>query len=87
MAIKKPHTIYIADTGKEFIVEKMNSSHLLNEIMHHEEQVVALDRIKEWNKGIEPEKLSKRRQTLVHTVEVLSSELLKRDPDDDVHTY
>lgn len=80
MAIRtKSNTTYIADTGKEFVIEEMTDSHLLNCICHHMKQIDALEHCERY--ASPPHYLGKRRELLLATVAALAEELQGRDPD------
>lgn len=80
MAIKrKASATYVADTGKEYEVAEMADSHLLNTIAHHIKQIEALARCEAYVHP--PHHLKKRRELLEETVQILTEELAKRDPD------
>jgi hypothetical protein len=81
MGIKNVRTAtYIADTGKEYQLDEMTSSHILNVIAHHQKQLEAM--------GLCPgfenfPFLIARDRGLRDTITVLYSELAARDPDKD----
>jgi hypothetical protein len=81
MGIKNVRTAtYVADTGKEFQLGDMSSSHLLNAIRHHQGQLEVILRCP----GAENFPfLTKRETGLRDTITVLYSELAARDPDKD----
>jgi hypothetical protein len=84
MGIKrKKSATYVADTGKEFELEDMTASHLLNVICHHLKQMEALEFVMQFANP--PHHLIKRKEYLRETVQALSEELQTRDPDED-HT-
>jgi len=82
MGIKKVRTAtYISDSGKEFDLAEMTSSHILNVIIHHQKQLEAVLRCP----GFEDDYpfLFKREQSLRDTIAVLYAEIATRDPDKD----
>ena len=82
MAIKrKQSATYLSDSGKEFEVDEMSPSHILNVICHHRKQVEGLERCLNLlpDNGL----LSKRLSSLDETIMILATELATRDPDKD----
>ena len=81
MGIKNVRTAtYVADTGKEFDLREMTSSHILNVIRHHQEQLGVILRCPG---GENFPFLTKRETGLRETITILYSELAARDPDKD----
>lgn len=86
MGMKSPKTIYISDRGKEFILEDMASSHLLNAIHHHHTQLHTVGNIIERRneKGLDSiGNLDERRGGLTITLQALMDELAVRSLEDD----
>jgi hypothetical protein len=82
MGIKrKKSATYQADTGKEFEVSDMASSHILNVIGHHMRQVETLDFIERY--ASPPHHLGSRKELLLETITILAEELQTRDPNND----
>lgn len=81
MAIRtKRNTTYIADTGKEFVIEEMTDSHLLNTIAHHVKQVEALANVYNRLDSSLRGHLMAKLEILNKTIEALGIELAMRDP-------
>ena len=75
MAIKiKSRAVYTTDRGDEFEVSQMASSHLLNAIRHHSDQlgaIVGRDALRAWQ------------DELAQTIDLLAAELAQRTPGED----
>lgn len=85
MGIKNVRTAtYVADTGKEFNLSEMTSSHLLNAIRHHQGQLEVVLRCPG---GENFPFLTKRETGLRDTITVLYEELASRDPDKDEELF
>jgi len=81
MGIKNVRTAtYVADTGKEFNLSDMTSSHLLNAIRHHQGQLEVLLKIPKLTNLPEQENIDTRISRMQETIDVLYQELTSRDP-------
>lgn len=81
MGIKNVRTAtYVADTGKEFQLADMSSSHILNVIAHHSKQLEVLVNCP--GLGSLPF-MVQREQDMRNTIAELYTELAKRDPSKD----
>ena len=76
MSIKLGKMVYTADTGREFALDQMSSSHLLNVIAHHRRQYDTLKWILE---KVHTDELANRKNDLANMMAMLISELAKRD--------
>jgi len=84
MGIKNVRTAtYIADTGKEYQLDEMASSHILNVIAHHQKQVYALNQFPLLTNLPEQENIDARKANLLDTINELYRELATRHPDKD----
>lgn len=89
MGVFRSVVLYRTDSNQVVAVSEMDTSHLLNAINHHRKQVDTITFLKdEFNfTGTRARNLDKRREDLIHTIEVLAKELAKRDPQDDEERF
>lgn len=81
MGIKTTGPVYLADSGKEFDVQHMQSSHLLNVLAHHRKQVIELEEIA--GGSVSGEFIARRLEGMNQTIRILQNELASRDPAED----
>jgi len=75
---------YLSDRGDTFELGNMQSSHLLNVIHHHSNQVTTLELMMD-DKRFATEQALARLNGLKETILALQAELATRDPEED-HT-
>lgn len=81
---RKVSQTYVTDRGIEMEVGNTTPSHLINAIAHHTKQIETLRKACEGKPiGFDAGFLGKRISALVDTVDILTAELAKRDPDFD----
>ena len=85
MGIKKVRSCtYVSDTGQEFELSEMTSSHLLNVIAHHKKQLDGLHFTSSVVTGqMADEGRARWNDEVLDTIRVLSEELLSRHPDEE----
>ncbi len=82
MGVFKSKQKYRSDSGHTTFVERMTTSHLINAIGHHNRQLDTLADIMQNYTG-DLVFIKQRREDLEETVDVLTDELIERDPKDD----
>lgn len=77
---------YVSDTGKEFELCEMTSSHIINVIAHHQKQLGVLETIPVLTNLPEQENVNARIRDMRETIDELYRELVSRDParDDEI---
>lgn len=83
MGVYKSRVKYRSDGGQQFHVADMATSHLINAIGHHNKQLVVLADIMHDYSG-DLLFIKQRREDLEETIDVLTAELIERDPKDDI---
>ena len=82
MGVFKSRQKYRSDTGHTTFVERMTTSHLINAIGHHNRQRNTLNETMSNYTG-DLLFIKQRREDLEETIDVLTDELIERDPKDD----
>ena len=81
---KQVQVTYTTDRGIEMELAEMESSHLLNAIAHHRNQVETIKFAKGVvREGTDLNNLDNRQADLEDTIEMLCAELASRDPADE----
>jgi len=79
MGVFKSRVKYRSDGGQQFHVADMATSHLINAIGHHNKQLDTIEDIMQSYTG-DLLFIKQRREDLEETVDVLTDELIERDP-------
>lgn len=82
MGVFKSRVKYRSDTNQQFHVADMQTSHLINAIGHHNRQLETLENVAQNYTG-DLTYIKQRRDDLEETIDVLTDELIERDPDKD----
>ena len=87
MAIRQKKVIYVTDRGHEFVVSEMTATHLMNTIMHINNQIDMLADIPECLNdaqiNVATGYLSARIDVLIESRNILALELCNRNPEKD----
>lgn len=75
--------VYLSDRGVEFDVDEMQSSHILNVLNHHHDQLGVLSAMQD--KYPDNTHIAKRISNMERVITILELELASRDPDKDMH--